>query len=91
MCINPWAHTRAGTWPGADDINPATGVRRSIMAATLLPGTPVCLRSDDIEAINLLYPVCTGRAMVRDTADVWRCNQSDDARIGYFRVLARSK
>ena len=46
----------------------------------------MCLQPDDIEGINLLYPVCTGRAMVVDTADVWRCNKSD-AHIGYVRVL----
>ena len=91
MCTNPWAHTLEGIWPNATDINPVTGVRRSIMNSIGLLGTSMCLQSDDIEGLNHLYPVCTGRAMVRNTADVWRCNQSDDARIGYFRVLARSK
>ena len=45
-----------------------------------------CLQPDDIEAINLLYPVCSGRAMVRDTASAWGCHKGD-ARIGYVRVI----
>lgn len=46
----------------------------------------VCLQPDDIEGINLLYPVCNGHAMVVDTADAWSCNKSYP-RIGYVRIL----
>ena len=76
----------AGVWPGAQDIVGESGLRSSVMLSFTAQNPKVCLQPDDIEAINLLYPVCTGRAMVRDTQEAWRCNKSD-AHIGVVRVL----
>ena len=77
-------------WPDAEDIDHATGMRRSVMLSFTVSNPRTCLQPDDIEALNLLYPVCTGRAMVRNTAEAWSCNKSD-AKIGYVRVLARTR
>ena len=86
VCSNPWAHVRTGVWPGAEDIDSKTGVRSSVMLAFTAHNPNSCLQPDDIEAISLLYPVCSGRVMSRDTTDRWRCNKSDQF-IGWVRVL----
>ena len=86
VCSNPWAHVRTGVWPGAEDLDSETGVRSSVMLAFTAHNPNSCLQPDDIEAISLLYPVCSGRAMTFDTTDRWRCNKSDQF-IGWVRVL----
>ena len=67
MCMNPWKYLVDGVWPGADDMNPDSGVRQAIMYSLTEHNPKVCLTSDDIEGVYTLYPLCDGRALPSST------------------------
>ena len=83
-CTNPWKYVEAGAWDDGELTE--QGVRNSIMEAFTEHNPKVCLTADDLEALNVLYPVCTGRAMVTTTETTWNCGKSKQ-RIGWVRVL----
>ena len=80
-------------WPDRDDAAhtaaPSSEVRarerHPICRVATSPRTPshaqVCLTADDLEAINTLYPVCTGHDMTVTTAQRWNCGKAKQ-RIG---------
>jgi hypothetical protein len=84
-CENPWKYVVAGEWDDGE-LSEETGVRNSIMEAFTEHNPKVCLTADDLEAINVLYPVCDGRAMTVTTETKWNCAKSKQ-RIGWVRVL----
>ena len=84
-CLNPWKYVRDGAYAGADDIQEATGTRPSIMEALTAHNPKVCLTADDLEGLNTIYPVCTGRDMTMTTGKDWNCGKSDH-NIGFVRV-----
>jgi len=83
-CSNPWKYVVAGAWDDGELTE--QGVRNSIMEAFTEHNPKVCLTADDLEAINVLYPVCDGRAMTVTTETKWNCAKSKQ-RIGWVRVL----
>ena len=56
--MRPWDDVRPGVPPGASVTS--DGVRPSIMRAFTQHTPRVCLTRDDLEALNVLYPDCTG-------------------------------
>lgn len=68
ICMNPWQYVVDGAYGDADDKNPETNVRQSIMYSLTEHNPQVCLTSDDIEAIYTIYPLCNGRALPTSTA-----------------------
>ena len=83
-CTNPWKYVEVGVWDDGELTD--QGVRNSIMEAFTEHNPKVCLTADDLEAINVLYPVCDGRAMTVTTETKWNCSKSKQ-RIGWVRVL----
>jgi len=67
LCMYPWDHVVNGTWDGADDMNPDSGVRQAIMYSLTEHNPKTCLTSDDIEGVYTLYPLCDGRALPSST------------------------
>jgi hypothetical protein len=89
LCMNPWKYSVCGPWQEAIDageVDPDTGVRNSIMEAFTEHNPQTCLLPDDIESLNVMYPICTGRDMSYDTVERWNCGKSD-LNIGWVRVL----
>ena len=83
-CTNPWKYVQAGAWDDGDLTE--QGVRNSIMEAFTEHNPKVCLTADDLEGLNMLYPVCSGREMTVNTQSKWNCGKSKQ-RIGWVRVL----
>ena len=44
VCSNPWAHVRSGVWPGAEDIDAASGLRSSVMLSFSAQNPKACLQ-----------------------------------------------
>lgn len=44
VCSNPWAHVRSGVWPGAEDIDAASGLRSSVMLSFTMQNPKACLQ-----------------------------------------------
>jgi len=84
-CLNPWKGVACGAWDDGE-LGEETGTRASIMEAFTAHNPKVCLTADDLEAINTLYPVCTGHDMTVTTAQRWNCGKAKQ-RIGWVRVL----
>jgi hypothetical protein len=42
VCSNPWAHVRSGVWPGAKDIDAASGLRSSVMLSFTAQNPKAC-------------------------------------------------
>jgi hypothetical protein len=60
-CLNPWANVHAGLPPGAHSYeDAAVGYRKSIMEFFTQHNPRSCLEADDLEALNVLYPDCSG-------------------------------
>uniref|UniRef100_A0A7S3B6Y8 Uncharacterized protein n=1 Tax=Haptolina ericina TaxID=156174 RepID=A0A7S3B6Y8_9EUKA len=78
-CMNPWDYVVEGVPPGAK-INPLTGNRYSIMDAVDLHNPRTCLTEDDLEALNVLYPTCSG-AITQPT-----CLKQSIKYLGWLRV-----
>jgi len=57
-CLNPWENTEYG-FP-ADAVVSSKGIRPSVMEEFSQHNPGVCLSVDDLEALNMLYPVCEG-------------------------------
>jgi len=57
------------------------------MEALTAHNAKVCLTADDMEGLNVLYPVCTGLDMTVNTQKDWNCGKSKQ-NIGWVRVLA---
>ena len=58
-CLTPWAYVQPGIPSGAER-DPLTGVRPSIMSALTKHNARSCITEDDLEALNVLYPDCSG-------------------------------
>ena len=58
-CLYPWDDVLPGVPPGAT-VNPLTGRRYSIMDSVQKDNPRTCLTEDDLEALNVLYPTCSG-------------------------------
>jgi len=84
LCENPWKYVVNGAWDDGELRD--TGTRASIMEAFTAHNPQVCLTPDDLEGLNVLYPVCTGRDMTRNNAERWTCAKSK-LNIGWVRVL----
>ena len=82
-CTNPWVYVREGAWDDGDLSD--YGVRDTIMESFTEHNPRVCLTADDLEGLNVLYPICTGRDVTRTTHD-WNCFKSKQ-RIGWVRTL----
>ena len=82
-CTNPWVYVREGAWDDGELSD--YGVRHSIMESFTEHNPRVCLAADDLEGLNVLYPVCTGRDMTQ-TTHRWNCFKSKQ-RIGWVRML----
>jgi len=54
-----WDAVKNGTPPGAE-LNPDTGLRSSVMQSFTQNNPQQCLFPDDVEALNTLYPDCSG-------------------------------
>lgn len=90
ICMDPWKDVKAGTPPNANDIDPtslpANGgmypAREAQMEARTQHNPSSCLRDDDLEALNVLYPDCGAYAM---STNVCHNVQSN---LGVVRVAA---
>jgi len=85
-CMYPWDYVVEGVPPGlkfgngANDLNPTTGKRYSIMDAVDKHNPRTCLTPDDLEALNVLYPSCSG-AMTVPT-----CMKQSLKYLGWMRI-----
>ena len=85
LCSNPWDYVEAGAWNQSDDLTD-DGVRDSIMEALTEHNPKVCLKPDDMEGLNVLYPRCDGRGVTVSTEAEHNCYKMS-ARFGWVRVL----
>jgi len=70
-----------GNLPVGAVVNSATNIRPSIMESFTTHNPNVCITQDDLEAVNTLYPVCTG-AIVTPVCD------KSDLNIGQLRMVS---
>jgi hypothetical protein len=84
-CDEIWNFVEPNLPPGCDVnsgcVNPNTGIRWSIMESMTTHNPVTCIREDDLEGINTLYPVCDGA--VTDVI----CD-STDLNLGWLRMIS---
>lgn len=85
LCSNPWDYVEAGPPDWSDDLT-ADGVRDSIMEALTEHNPKVCLKPDDMEGLNVLYPRCDGRGVAVSTEAEHNCYKMS-TQFGWVRVL----